>query len=163
MDSDKNPLIYLRSDEQGKFSFENLPLGTYMIHAELMGIHTIQAEVTLSEQQPVANVEVLVSGGEANIVFGIPEQHISLDKVGEIYPNPVNGNAKIDITVKKAVNAEISIYDQTGQLMNTAEIFLSAGTQNMKLNTVSLPVGLYLLRITTEQGEMVSRKFMKAQ
>jgi PKD repeat protein len=163
MDSDKNPLMYLRSDEQGKFSFENLPLGTYIIHAELMGIHTIQAEVTLSEQQPVANVEVQVSGGEANIVFGIPEQHISLDKVGEIYPNPVYGSAKFDISVKSPVTVEISIFGQTGQLMNTNEIFLSTGTNNLKLNTADLPASLYLLRITTEQGEMVSRKFMKAR
>jgi PKD repeat protein len=163
MDGDKNPLTYLRSNEQGQFSFENLALGTYVIHAEIMGIHTIQAEVTLSAEQPTAGVEVQVSGGEANVVFGVPEQNISLDKVGDIYPNPVNSNAKFDVTVKKPVNAAISIFGQTGQLMISDKVSLNAGTHSIELDAASLPAGLYLLRITTEQGEMVNRKFIKAQ
>lgn len=163
MDSDQNPLTYLRSDDQGAFTFENLTLGTYIIHAEIMGIHTVQAQVTLSDEQPVANVEVQVSGGEANIVFSVPEQKVTLGNVGDIYPNPLNETAKLDITVKKPVSMEISIFAQTGQLMQVNEMFLNAGTHNIGLETGSMPVGLYLLRITTSQGELVSRKFMKIQ
>jgi PKD repeat protein len=163
MDADKYPLTYLRSNEQGEFIFDGLAFGTYVIHAELMGIHTIQAQVTLSADQPEANVEVQVSGGEANIVFGMPEQKAVIDKVGDVYPNPVNELAKIDITVKKPVSLSITIFGQTGQLMYVREISLSAGTHNLKLDMGSLPSGLYLVRITTGQGEMVSRKFMKVQ
>ena len=163
MDSDQNPLTYLRSDDQGAFTFENLTLGTYIIHAEIMGIHTIQAQVTLSDEQPVANVEVQVSGGEANVVFSVPEQKVTLENVGDIYPNPLNETAKLDITVKKPVSMEICIFAQTGQLMQVNEMSLNAGTHNIGLETGSLPVGLYLLRITTSQGELVSRKFMKIQ
>jgi hypothetical protein len=163
MDADKNPLTYLRSDEQGAFIFDGLAYDTYVIHAELMGIHTVQAQVTLSAEQPDVNVQVQISGGEANIVFGVPEQKDAIDKAGEIYPNPVNDIAKLDITVKKPVNLGISIFGQTGQLLDVQEISLSTGTHNIKLDTGSLPVGLYLIRITTGQGEMISRKFMKVQ
>jgi PKD repeat protein len=163
MDEDKNPLSYLRSDEYGSFTFENLAFGTYIIHAEIMGIHTIQAEVTLTDQQPVVSVEVQVSGGEANVVFGVKEHNISLDHVSEIYPNPVNDNAKLDLSVKQAVNVEISIFSQTGQLMSENELFLSTGNHDIKLDTGTLPSGLYLLRITTGQGELISKKFMKAR
>lgn len=163
MDAGKNPLIYLRSDEQGAFIFDNLAYGTYIIHAELMGIHTVQAQVTLSADQPEANVQVEVSGGEANIVFGLEEQKGVIDKVGDIYPNPVNDYAKIDVTVKKPVNLHISIFGQTGQLIDVQEISLSAGTHMIKLDLGSLPAGLYLVRITTGQGEIVSRKFMKVE
>ena len=38
-----NPIYYVRSDAQGNFTFDNLPYGTYVIHAEIMGIHTNQA------------------------------------------------------------------------------------------------------------------------
>lgn len=163
MDIDKNPLTYLRSDEQGSFIFDGLAYGTYVIHAEIIGIHSIQAQVTLNADQPDANVQVQVTGGEAYVVFGVPEQNVALDKVGEIYPNPVNDNPKLDITVKKPVSLEISIFGQTGQLMDVQELYLNAGMHSLKLDIGSLPVGLYLLRITTGQSEVVSRKFMKIQ
>jgi hypothetical protein len=163
MDADKNLLTYLRSDDQGQFRFDGLAFGTYVIHAELMAIHTVEAEVTISADKPESIVEVQVIGGNASIVFGIHEQPANLDMVSEVYPNPVNASAKIDITVKKPVNAEISIFNQTGQLMNTHGISLDSGTQSINLNSGSLPVGLYLVRVTTAQGELISRKFMKAQ
>jgi PKD repeat protein len=163
LDAAGNPLTYMRSDEQGSFTFENLPYGTYIIHAELAGIHTTEAGITLSAEQPSANVQVQVSGGEANVVFGVPEHNIYLDKAGDVYPNPVNSTAKIDITVKKPVSAEISIFGQTGQLMNANGSLLSAGTHTLTLDTGSFPAGLYLLRISTGQGEMICRKFMIAR
>jgi len=163
MDSESNPLIYIRSDNEGYFEFINVPYGTYIIHAEIMGIHTIQAELTLGEENPVSNVEVQVSGGEANFVFGMPDQNITLDKVGNIYPNPVNNNAQLEITVKEPVDLQVSIISQTGQVLDAESLSLPVGTHNYKLETGSLPVGLYLVRISTPQGEMVSRKFMRIQ
>ncbi len=163
MDAAGNPLTYVRSDEQGSFTFESLPFATYIIHAELAGIHTVEAGVTLSAEQPQAIIQVQVSGGEANIVFGVPEHRIYLDNVSGIYPNPVNSIARVDVTVKKPVNADISIFGQTGQLMSANEIYLSGGAHTLTLDTGSLPAGLYLFRISTGQGEMVCRKFMIAQ
>jgi PKD repeat protein len=163
MDSENNPLIYSRSDEQGNFTFDNLALGTYVIHAEIMGIHTIQAEVTLSEQDPAASVEVQVSGGEANVVFGIPEQHIALENISEIYPNPVNDNSRIDISVKTASKIEVSIISITGQEVKTNGLALDKGTYSYQLETVSLPEGMYMVRIISEQGDMMTKKFMKTR
>ena len=162
MDADKNPITYVRSDGQGLFTFGSLAFGTYIVHAEIMGIHTVQSLITLSAEQPTASIGVQVNAGEANIVFsGVKEQILSLDKVGDIYPNPINNTAKVDVSIKKPVNLELSIYSQTGQLMNAGALQLSAGTQSIKLNTASLLPGLYLLRISTSEGEVVSRKFMK--
>jgi PKD repeat protein len=163
MDPYKNPMVYLRSDDQGSFVFNGLAFGSYIIHAELLGIHTIQAQVTLSADQPEASVEVQVSGDQANIVFGVPEQKSVIDNVGEIYPNPANGNAKLDISVIKPVSLSISIFGQTGQLMDSRDISIGAGSHNLILDTGILPVGLYLVRIITGQGEIVSRRFMKVK
>jgi hypothetical protein len=108
-------------------------------------------------------VEVQVSGDQANIVFGVPEQKSVIDNVGEIYPNPANGNAKLDISVIKPVSLSISIFGQTGQLMDSRDISIGAGSHNLILDTGILPVGLYLVRIITGQGEIVSRRFMKVK
>jgi PKD repeat protein len=161
MSSESIPLIYTRSDELGNFSFENLALGTYVIHAELMGIHTIQAEVTLSEQQPSASIEVQVSGGEANVVFGIPEQNASFESVSEVYPNPVNDNSRIEITVKEASTVEISVISVTGQLVKSEGLNLDKGTFSYQLETSDLTDGIYMLRIISGQGDMETRRFIK--
>ncbi len=160
MDSQKTPMMYTRSNEQGEFAFSNLPLGTYVIHAELMGIHTTQAEVTLSEQQPAASVEVQVSGGEANVVFGIPDQLVSLESASEIYPNPVAENARIDITLKAEASLVISTISLTGQVVLEEALDLEKGTHNIILESSAIPEGIYLVRIMTEHGDMMSRKLM---
>jgi len=162
MDEDSSPLMYLRSDDQGLFTFENLPLGTYIIHAEIMGIHTNQAEVTLSDDSPEAGVEVQVSNGEATIVFGISEP-IVLEQVSDIYPNPINELSQLDISVNKAVKIELSLFGQSGQLLRSSALSLDNGTHSIMLDMGDLPAGLYLLRISTDHGESISRKLMKVQ
>jgi PKD repeat protein len=159
MDAQKNPLIYTRSNEQGEFTFSNLPMGTYVIHAELMGIHTNQAEVTLSEQQPSASVEVQVTSTEANVVFGVHE-FISLEEASEIYPNPVADYARIDLTLKEEATIKISTISLTGQLVSEDEIDLGKGTHSIVLESASLPEGIYMVRIMSEHGDMMSRKLM---
>jgi len=160
MNADQNPLIYLRSDEQGLFTFDNLPLGTYVIHAEIMGIHTVQSQVTLSAEKPEASVEVQVSDGEANVVFGIGEPLV-LDNAGEIYPNPINNLSKLNIIINRPVNIEFSIYGQSGQLMKSTSFSLDKGTHSLNLDMGDLAAGLYLVRISTDQGETISRKVIK--
>jgi hypothetical protein len=163
MDGQSNPIRYTRSDDMGFFSFESLPFNTYVIHAEMMGVHTTQATITLSEQDPVESVEVQVTGTEANVVFGVPEQKISLDKVGDIFPNPVSDNSMIEITTQEPAVVQISVISQTGQIMHSESLSLAVGTVYPEITTKTLPAGLYLLRISTDKGESVIRKFLKAQ
>jgi PKD repeat protein len=163
MDGQMNPYYYIRSDEQGNFSFDNLPYGTYILHAEIMGIHTNQATVILTEGQPEVSVEIQVAGGEANVVFGIHEQKSAIEKVGDIYPNPVNSNSMIEISMKEPTMVELSTYNQLGQIVMAKGHQLSAGTHSIRLITSDLKPGLYLLRITTTEGDLVTRRFVKNQ
>lgn len=163
MNGDKTPLQYTRSDEQGHFSFNNLAMGVYVIHAEIMGIHTIQAEVTLSEQEPTASVEVQINGDEANVVFGIPEKFVSLKSVGNIYPNPLNEASGIDITLEKESSVEISFVSITGQLVKSEKVRMQEGSNYYQIETSSIPGGIYMLRILTKQGDMVTRRLVKTR
>jgi hypothetical protein len=163
LDADLKPLQYTRSGVDGMFSFTNLPMGTYILHAEIMGIHTNQATVTLTEGQPEIGVEVQVTGEEANVVFGIGEKKISIEKVSEVYPNPVTSASRIEISLKKSATVKISIFNQAGLHMADFDRNLPAGPQSITLSTESLPAGLYLLRIMTADGDLVSRRMMKVQ
>ena len=161
LDGENNPVKYTRSNELGEFTFDNLALGTYGIHAELMGIHTVQAQVTLSDQQPDANVEVQVSGGEANVVFGINDELVSFDKVSELYPNPSNDQAWLDVSVNRNTTIELSIIGLTGQSVEMKEMALGTGNHNIKMDLESLPKGIYMVRIQNNDGDLVIRRLIK--
>jgi hypothetical protein len=154
--------MYQRSDEQGQFSFGNLPMGTYIIHAEIMGIHTVQSEITLDELNSEASVEVQVSGSEVNVVYGIGET-LLIEKVGEVYPNPVTALSNIDITVAQPVKIDMMLYSQNGQLISANAFSLDKGTHSIRPGIDNLPAGLYLLRISASNGESISRKIVKMQ
>jgi hypothetical protein len=160
MDAQMNPYKYLRSDEQGNFQFGNLPMGTYIIHAEIMGIHTNQATVTLSEGQPEVSVEIQVTGTEANVVFGMNEHIVLIGEVGDIYPNPVTDNSRIDLSLTEPARVEFSVFNQLGQLVAVKAESLSSGPQTVQIGTGGLKPGLYLLRITTADGDLVTRRFV---
>jgi hypothetical protein len=162
LDENHNPLMYQRSDEQGQFSFGNLPMGTYIIHAEIMGIHTVQSEITLDELNSEASVEVQVSGSEVNVVYGIGET-LLIEKVGEVYPNPVTALSNIDITVAQPVKIDMMLYSQNGQLISANAFSLDKGTHSIRPGIDNLPAGLYLLRISASNGESISRKIVKMQ
>lgn len=161
LDGENNPLKYTRSNEQGEFIFESLALGTYGIHAELMGIHTILGQVTLSEQQPEAIVEVQVSGGEANVVFGINDELVSFDKVSEIYPNPAKDHAWIEVSVNRNTTIELNVIGLTGQSVEMKELTLGTGNHNIDLDLGSMPKGIYMVRIHNDKGDLVIRKLIK--
>lgn len=161
MDEDANPLVYSHSAADGTFIFDNLPLGTYILHAEIMGIHTNQAVVSLTEQQTGVSVEIQVTGTEANMYFGIGQPVTSLEKAGEVYPNPVIANAMIDITLREKTEVRLSLYSHAGANLSERTLNLTAGTHQLRLNTEGLPPGLYILSMVTTDGGTISKKVVK--
>lgn len=161
LDENMNPVRYARSAENGTFSFTDLPMGTYIIHAEIMGIHTNQATVILSEDQEQVSLEIQVTGGESNVVYGIGEQHPFIEKVSEVYPNPVSSNSMIEFTLKERAQVRMTLISQAGANLSEESMNLSAGTHHLRIAAEGLPSGLYMLRISTAGGETVIKKFIK--
>jgi len=93
----------------------------------------------------------------------VNEQKITIEHAGNIYPNPVTDNSRIEISLKEPTPVEFSIYNQVGQLAVAKGELLSSGTNTVIVNTSGLQPGLYLLRITTAKGDLVARRFIKAQ
>jgi hypothetical protein len=71
----------------------------------------------------------------------------------DIYPNPFNG----ELTIKTIQQASVALYDVTGQLV------LQRDMQNATtISTSHLPSGLYLLKLTDKNGQVVeTRKLLK--
>ena len=106
---------------------------------------------------------VLQSQGQIdNFIIKFNDKTVNIEETaGEItsivYPNP-GGNEFFINT--ESENNNIQLFDQTGRIL-IEEKFKSKGLQN--INTSSLPAGLYIYRLTDENGNTTNGKWIKKQ
>lgn len=69
-----------------------------------------------------------------------------------IYPNFLNSGSTFNISLntKKSGNAEIRIISENGIVINHLNVSLVKGENNLKMATVGLPIGLYLVSISAD-------------
>jgi hypothetical protein len=75
-----------------------------------------------------------------------------------IYPNPTNGQLKIDNGQLKIEN--VGIFDVMGRMCNVETLRATSLQSTTTLNLSHLPVGIYFIRIITEH-ETIIRKIVK--
>ena len=158
LDEQDQPLVFDKSNAAGAFDFTTLAYGTYTIWAEMHGVTTIPVQVTLSEVNPTATVNLKLSGTS---VMGIGDENSLIKSIGQIYPNPVTSGASLEITTLKPVMLQISIVDAMGRIVSTTTSTMN-GNELINLNTQSLPSGIYTLLITGDDGSRMQRKLVKA-
>ena len=158
-DEDGTPLTYLRTDENGEFQFPELDYGTYIVYTEIVGVETTPAMVTLTQDNPTANIKIVVANGEATL--GIDKISAFIGEVGNITPNPVAENASIVIEAKESSVVSVSVVNQYGQFISTSENHMNIGKNEISLQTSSLPQGVYFVNIVPDDGVKTVRKFVK--
>ena len=77
-----------------------------------------------------------------------------------IYPNPVNNTAFVNIDAQQSTDAQITIVSVTGQLISTQNVSLNIGKNVVGINTSSLKQGTYILRLT-RNNQVTIKRFMK--
>ena len=162
LNSENEPVYYVRTDENGEFDFPELEYGTYTVYTEIVGIVTIPFQVTISEENPSSNVNIVVRNGEA--ILGIDyNQSAFIESVVNIYPNPVITSATIELNIKENSHINTEVYNQFGQLVSETSHSLSIGMHEISIDLSDLNKGMYLLRISAEDNIAIVRKFIKTR
>ena len=81
--------------------------------------------------------------------------------VANPFPNPTwlgNASVQLDISIKGEANLRIDIYDFKGNIVSTNTSPLSSGINKVTIGTGTLSLGVYLLKMTLENGESFVRK-----
>jgi len=160
LNGDSNPLTYDMTNADGLFDFSTLSYGTYIVYTEIVGIETTPVTITLSADNPNANINIVVKNGEALLGIGEP-QSAFIEDIGAIYPNPANGNVSLQINMKQSSTVNISIANSYGQQLTNETKRFGTGTQQIRLNTSQLPKGLYFISIQANDGVVHVQKFVK--
>ncbi|MBI2731005.1 MAG: T9SS type A sorting domain-containing protein [Sphingobacteriales bacterium] len=70
-----------------------------------------------------------------------------------VYPNPVNNNSALNISLKKNDNVDVKIFSINGKLIsNYLQQKMNAGEYTMPFNAARLESGIYILQLKTSQG-----------
>ena len=157
-----HPFAYTKTNQNGEFAFDNIALGTYTVYPEDAGKATSPAHITLDNTNSSANLSFNMH--EGSIIFGIQDplpQFIS--GISDIYPNPPVDVANISITATKDVSLQVSIYNMTGQLIQELPVVAHKGQNRVTFGTSTLSNGFYYLKVSSEDGSSMVRKFIKSR
>lgn len=78
-----------------------------------------------------------------------------------VYPNPVHNSLNVSMTLKKDQELSIYVMNQLGQVVQSLNSSRTAGDQIITLSTENLKAGVYSVKIVSEEGLSLQKKFLK--
>jgi hypothetical protein len=159
MDAQGNAIGFTRVSTAGAFNFPTMAYGTYLLHPEMPGITCDQVMITLTPENPHAEVIMTYNG---NSILGLKPE-TSIVNSWNVYPNPVIDQLTFSIDVRQAIKAEIGLYNFNGQLLSGSSVVLHDGNNKIPVSTSSLPAGLYTLRLSSSEGVNIVAKVVKTK
>ena len=148
---------FVRANVNGSFTFSSLAYGTYYLRAEIAGVKSDVIMVTLSAANPTCNVVLTFSGVR---IMGVHEVASTISAV-KIFPNPVNDELHIALHLQNTSNISAELVNTTGQSVITIVRCLSPGDSEITIPVGTILHGLYLLRITSDTGILVTSKIIR--
>ena len=135
-------LRYTKTDENGVYSFSNLPYGSYVIYPDAPGVHTTPIYANVTPQNIQFTYDFMYSAGEiAPITFGIDEY--TADIAIQLVPNPAKDAVQLSFVNVKNEPVSIKIIDMQGKLVNQYKSSNAKGA--VSLDIQYLPSGIYTL------------------
>ena len=90
-----------------------------------------------------------------SVVFGITE--VSNSNLMHIFPNPNQGNFKVEFTIIERESVEITIYDMQGRLVETRVLGRIQGARVEEVDIAKYGSGLYYIQLKTESGISIKK------
>jgi PKD repeat protein len=158
LDLTNQPLGYLKTDNNGQFTFPDIALGSYKIYPEVTGKTTTPAIFTLDNSVPSVNLVFNIT--QNNITFGINDGLPKfISGISDIYPDPVIDKGNINITATQNISLSLSVYGITGQMMKEIKTNIQKGKNVLNFSRSALNAGCYYLKIQTVDKSSVVKKF----
>lgn len=156
-----NKTVCLYSNQEGKFEFDNISLGHYVLKAEVTGINSSNYYESLSNDQPESQ-EINFVIKSTQVVASMPENIINnTDFISSIYPNPATNEINLKITGEINDQYNLKIYDRLGRLVYLQDVYLDDINNTISISTSGLSKGIYNVTISSNRGSGQFRRFIK--
>lgn len=155
--SQGQPVGFARVSEAGVFEFPSLAYGSYYLQAEMPGVPADQVMITLTAGNPHAEVVMTFAGSTIHAVRDDGQFATGYT----LFPNPVTDLLTVSADLKIPVTATVTVFGLTGRQVFRSEVTLQSGRNTIEVPATALPAGLYTLRITAAEGEVLTAKFLR--
>ncbi len=85
----------------------------------------------------------------------------TISAISDIYPNPSNAAAYLDMTLTENSLVTIRVVNIMGQQLTENVIRYPSGNHQVVIKTEMLASGFYFVEIKTEEGKVLTKKFVK--
>lgn len=162
-DESQMPIQYYSTNATGDFEFPSLEFGTYHVYIDLPGHDNAFFTVVLDKDNPT--VDDLNFNIDKGRIFTNNSTSSTKDfeAISEfrIFPNPSPGNVQIFINSSLSGNADLSVSDVSGRLIQHQPINLSNGTQTIRLDLTDADGGVYFVRLIDGNRSISKRLIIK--
>ncbi len=149
------------SDAQGAFALDNLPYGTYRLHAEVLGRNTLDELVTIGPDNPsVDDIDMSLAPQ------GLTSSRAQLSAPAAsiiAYPNPTTGELTLSVDSQAPEVLQIELIDLTGRSLLRTDRRVQSGQQQLRLDLGELPSGLYQLHVSGSQTRYTQKVVVQRQ
>jgi hypothetical protein len=163
-DLEENPVAFCHSDNEGLFDLSGLDLGSYLLYAEVTGKNTIPLLITLDEfNTHITQVELIIDLDEVfgSFEYAGLENQTLFRGVSQPYPNPAAEKISIDLLLSERTSLVWSLIDNSGRLVSTRAFQGEPGENSINMDVSVLAPGLYFIGIHSNDGRVVTRKFIR--
>jgi hypothetical protein len=146
-DASDVPVSYVKTDQDGKYGFSNLALGTYKIYCDILNIPATPIYVTIDSDDPSSeNNQIEVNSTGVGAPVGIETSSLSDRSSWEIYPNPCQDKLNITLGSTFVDNVTIRMYRITGNILfEDSMIKLEKSTLSYDLH--AYVAGIYFIQL----------------
>jgi Zn-dependent metalloprotease len=122
---------------------------SYNLRLQGLAPNKIQAQG--GSTQIIANHQWGVWYANGNRDLMVSAEEPSAFEAIQLSPNPTTGAAKLALTARAAEEAVVSVHDLLGKTLQSRSVQLAVGQNFLDLNLQELPIGTYIVRVTTPQ------------
>lgn len=156
---DYKPLAWTATNEYGQFVFENIPLGNYILHADLIGFWSSDVNINLSQGYPIndsTRIQLTLSSP-----FSVDEYEKTVT-LQSLHPNPVTNKLSLDLTTESSCILDVNVLNIYGQILKHEQYSSHSENNTIILDVADIPSGLYLISIYSSVNmEVITKKFIK--
>ena len=157
-DENFNPLLHWPTNNQGRFNFEDLAYGKYVLYPQITGYSTEPIYITISEDQAeYKDIEITIKDG--SIASYIDESLIDMHSF-LCYPNPVSNQLNIRYESKESAAVDIQVYNIQGQMVYELHQTATMGVQLHQIEVADWVSGFYFLHISIGNATAVKQQFV---
>lgn len=155
-------IAYTQTDDNGQFSFQDLPTGVYRISFEFPGVPLdensfVEFEISEDDGQTSLELEAVATEDGTIVVTAIDITSIGSLVINEelIYPNPVRQLITVDYSKVKASIKAIKLMDSSGRAVLVQELTQS-NLSKAVINLSELNEGVYILQLIDANNQSVA-------